>query len=246
MIAGIAEPATADSSCASRFPAKKLQFQAVIWGLDLHRVRALPLPGTDTVSVALWMNDKGQAVGASGNCSNANPPPITAGPHAILWEGTGRRLTSGTSAPRRSTQVSQSTTAGKWSGLPLRDDSTQFNGTHVFLWTRQHGMKDLCTLSGDVAIGALSVNDAGEIVGISIDQPVIFEPFTGMTASASISTLRGRPDPICICCGLADINNRGEITGWGVDTSTGEIHTYLAVPNRMRDGTISRPGPPMI
>jgi hypothetical protein len=36
----------------------------------------------------------------------------------------------------------------------------------------------------------------------------------------------------------ADINNRGEITGWGVDTSTGEIHTYLAVPNRMRDGTI--------
>jgi hypothetical protein len=36
----------------------------------------------------------------------------------------------------------------------------------------------------------------------------------------------------------ADINNRGEITGWGVDTSTGEIHTYLAVPNRMLGGTI--------
>ena len=37
----------------------------------------------------------------------------------------------------------------------------------------------------------------------------------------------------------ADINNRGEITGWGVDTSTGEIHTYLAIPNRMRDNATS-------
>jgi hypothetical protein len=35
----------------------------------------------------------------------------------------------------------------------------------------------------------------------------------------------------------ADINNRGEIAGWGVDPSTGEIHTFLAVPNRMRDGS---------
>jgi hypothetical protein len=36
----------------------------------------------------------------------------------------------------------------------------------------------------------------------------------------------------------SDINNRGEITGWGVDTSTGEIHTYLAVPNRMHGGSL--------
>ena len=36
----------------------------------------------------------------------------------------------------------------------------------------------------------------------------------------------------------SDIDNRGEITGWGVDTSTGEIHTYLAVPNRMHGEAI--------
>jgi probable HAF family extracellular repeat protein len=36
----------------------------------------------------------------------------------------------------------------------------------------------------------------------------------------------------------ADINNRGEITGWGFDSSTGETHAFLAVHNRMHDGSI--------
>ena len=36
----------------------------------------------------------------------------------------------------------------------------------------------------------------------------------------------------------ADINSHGEITGWGVDTSTGEIHTFLALPNRIHGGSI--------
>ena len=36
----------------------------------------------------------------------------------------------------------------------------------------------------------------------------------------------------------AGVNNRGEIAGWGVDKATGDIHTYLAIPDRCSDGTI--------
>ena len=35
-IPGVAETGTADSACASRLPAQKLQYQAVVWGPDQH------------------------------------------------------------------------------------------------------------------------------------------------------------------------------------------------------------------
>jgi probable HAF family extracellular repeat protein len=238
-IPGVAETGTADSACASRLPAQKLQYQAVVWGPDLHRVRALPLLGTDTVSVALWMNDKGQVVGASGNCNNTNPPPITAGPHAILWEADGTPVDLGNLGSSAVNAAIGINNRGEVVGASsLRDNSTPFNGTHGFLWTRQHRMKDLGTLSGDVASAAFAINDAGEIVGISIDSagnPRAVYWHNGIPVDLNTQVASGSN---LYLLWAADINNCGEVTGWGVDTSTGEIHTYLAVPIRMRDGTI--------
>ena len=237
-IPGVAETATVDSSCASRLPGQKLRYQAVVWGPDLHRVRALPLPGADTVSVALWMNDKGQSVGTSGNCGNTTPPPIAGGPHAILWETDGTPVDLGNLGSSGGAALGINNRGEVVGASSLRVDSTPVNGRDGFLWTRQQGMKDLGTLSGDVASAAFSINDAGEIVGISIDpagnpRPVYWHngiPVDLNTLVASGSSL--------YLLYAADINGRGEITGWGVDTSTGEIHTYLAVPNRMHNDTI--------
>lgn len=237
-IAGVAETAAADSSCASasRLPGQKLRYQAVVWGPGLHRVRALPLPGKDTVSVALWTNDKGQVVGASGNCSNTSPPPIAAGPHAILWETDGTPVDLGNLGSSALNAAIGINNLGQVVGASsLRDDSTPFNGTHAFVWTRQRRMKDLGTLSGDVASGAFAINDAGEIVGISIDlagNPRAVYWYNGIPVDLNTQVASGSN---LYLLWTADINNRGEITGWGVDTSTGEIHTYLAVPNRMCD-----------
>ena len=238
-IPGVAETAIADPACASRVPSQKLRYQAVVWEPGRHRVRALPLPGTDTVSLALWMNDRGQVVGISGNCSNTNPPPIAGGQHAILWEPDGAAVDLGNLGYSQSAALAINNLGQVVGASSLRVDSTFFNGAHAFVWTRQHGMKDLGTLAGDVASGAVSVNDAGEIVGISIDpagnpravywrygRPVDLN--TQVAAGSNLYLLWA-----------GDINNRGEITGWGVDTSTGEIHTYLAVPNRMRDNAIA-------
>lgn len=115
---GVAETANLDSTCASSLPAQKLRYQAVIWGPNLRQVRPLPLLGSDTVSVALWMNDTGQAVGTSGNCGNTTLPPLTLGPHAIMWEKDGTPIdlrNLGTSI----INVGLGINAKKWSALRL-------------------------------------------------------------------------------------------------------------------------------
>ena len=238
-IAGVAETAVPDPACDSKLPSQKFQYRAVIWGPDLRSVKPLPLLGNDTVSVALWMNDKGQAVGASGACSNTEPPPIAYGSHAILWEANGTPIDLGNLGSSALNAALGINNRGEVVGASsLRDDSTPFNGTHGFLWTSQHSIKDLGTLSGDVASGAFAINDAGEIVGISIDpvgDPRAVYWHNGMPVDLNSQLAAGSN---LYLLWAADINNRGEITGWGVDTSTGEIHTYLAVPNRMHDGTI--------
>jgi probable HAF family extracellular repeat protein len=238
-IAGVTETAVSDPSCASKLPSQKLRYQAVIWGPELRTVKPLPLLGNDTVSVALWMNDKGQAVGASGACNNTEPPPLAYGSHAILWEADGTPVDLGNLGSTAGNVGLAINNLGEVVGASqLRADSTPFNGTFGFLWTRQHGIKNLGALSGDVASGAVAINDAGEIVGISIDpagnlravywhdgKPVDLN--TQVAAGSNLYLLWA-----------SDINNHGEIIGWGLDTSTGEVHTYLAVPNRMHDGSV--------
>jgi probable HAF family extracellular repeat protein len=238
-IPGVAETAVSDPSCASTLPSQKLQYRAVIWGPDRRSVKPLPLLGNDTVSVALWVNDKGQAVGASGACSNTEPPPIAYGSHAILWEADGTPVDLGNLGSTLGNVGLAINNRGEVVGASqLRDDSTLSNGTVGFLWTRQHGMKNLGTLPGDVASGAVGINDAGEIVGISIDavgNPRAVYWHNGIPVDLNTQVAAGFNLDLLWA---ADINNRGEITGWGVDTSSGEIHTYLAIPNRMRDNTI--------
>ena len=238
-IPGVAETAVWDASCGSKLPSQKLQYRAVIWGPDLRSVKPLPLMGNDTVSVAMWMNDKGQAVGISGVCSNTNPPPIAAGPHPVLWEADATSVDLGNLGSALGNVGLAINNRGDVVGASqLRDDATLSNGTVGFLWTRQHGMRNLGTLRGDLASGAVAINDVGEIVGISIDPAGKLRatywhngiPVDLNTQVASGSNL--------YLLWAADINNGGEITGWGVDISTGEIHTYLAIPNRMHDGTI--------
>ncbi len=238
-IPGVAETAVSDSSCTSKLPSQKLRYRAVIWGPDLRRVKPLPLLGIDTVSVALWMNDKGQTVGASGVCSNTQPPPIAYGSHAILWEADGTTVDLGNLGSTLGNVGLSINNRGEVVGASqLRDDATPLNGTIGYLWTRQHGMKSLGTLHGDVASGAVAINDPGEIVGISIDPAGNLRAVYWHNGIPVDLNTQVAPGSNLYLLWASDINNRGEITGWGVDTSTGEIHTYLAVPNRMRDNSV--------
>jgi probable HAF family extracellular repeat protein len=240
-VAGYAENGTRDPECGST-PApghgpQFLDFEAVIWGPAQGEIRRLrPLRG-DSVGLALAINDNGQAVGASGSCANTVLPPVAVGPHAVLWERDGSvhdlGNLGGTVNPALfgvgNVALSINNRSQVVGASALPGDTT----AHAFLWTRAAGMRDLGALPGDDASAGVGINDRGEVVGPSIDatgNPRAFLWHDGVMTD--LNTLIPARSPLFLLFAVA-INSRGEVAGFGVQKSTGEVHAFLASP---RDG----------
>jgi probable HAF family extracellular repeat protein len=225
-VAGFAENSTPDPGC----PAPQvLQFKAVVWENGV--VHKLPTLGSDPDGVAYMINDSGQAVGASGNCATFNPIDLynLVPVHALLWEkgkATDLGNLGGTSGQAGGNIAFDINSQGQVVGNSDLPGDTTF---HAFLWTRRTGMQDLGTLSGDVASLGISINDAGSLIGASVDasgNPRAFLWERGVMTD--LNTLIVGDSPLYLLTGCS-INSGGEITGLAL-TSTGEIHTYLAIP----------------
>jgi probable HAF family extracellular repeat protein len=238
-ISGVAETGIIDQSCGPLIPAQKLRFEGVLWGPKPHEIRRLPPLGTDTVSLALWVNDHGEAVGTSGLCGNTAIPPLAFGPRAVLWDRDGAPHDLGNlGATAENVALDINNRRQVVGASSLQSDSTPFYKTDGFLWTKERGMVDLGTLPGDVASAALGINDDREIVGVSIDssgnpRPVYWHNGAPVDLNTQVPS-----DTTMNLVWAGAINNRGEIAGWGVDKATGETHTYLATPYRCADGSI--------
>jgi probable HAF family extracellular repeat protein len=236
-MAGLAENATPDPGCTAP---QVLQFKPVTWANG--EIHELVTPDGDLDGVAFAINDNGQVAGASGQCSAFNGSilenlqPL----HALLWEkgttidlgslgGTGQGF--GNLALNLNNQgqaVGQSDLAG----------DANF---HAFRWTKETGMEDLGTLTGDVNSAALGINDSGEIVGLSLDANFDPHPYLwqdGVMTGLNSLIPANSPLSLLLAC---SINSRGEIVGLAV-TSTGEVHGYLATPSKNgAAGAISSP-----
>jgi probable HAF family extracellular repeat protein len=232
---GIAETVVRDANCPagvslSGTGPQVLNFQAVMWGPAEGQIRTLrPLAG-DMVGMAIGINDKGQAVGATGTCANTTLPPLAFGAHAVLWEadGTPRDLGNlGTTALNMALAVNNS---GDVVGVSsLYPDSSPFGGSHAFLWTKQAGaMRDLGTLPGDVVSVGQGINDAGQVVGMSFDEHGNPRPFLWQNG-----VMRDLNDLVVGGAQLyllgASINASGTIAGFGV-TEHGDVHAFVADP----------------
>ncbi len=225
-LAGFAETSTPDPACPVP---QVLHFKPVIW--KNGRVIQLHTLGGDPDGVAFMINDYSQAVGASGTCATFNPinlynlVPV----HAVLWENgkaTDLGNLGGTTGQAGGNIAFDINNLGQVVGNSDLAGDTTF---HAFLWTRKTRMQDLGTLSGDVASLSISINDAGSIVGASLDanfNPRAFLWEKGVMTD--LNTLVAGNSPLYLLTGCS-INSRGEITGLGL-TSTGETHTYLATP----------------
>jgi probable HAF family extracellular repeat protein len=236
---GVAEKTSRDSSCVAATPGQVLDYGAVLWnpaGGIASELR--PLPG-DSVAIGLWVNDEGEVVGQSGSCGNTTLPPLVVGPHAVIWDATGTPHDLGNFGATCDS-LCVNPVLGVYGNTPLyisnrhevvgaaaRPDGTM----HGFFWTPQtNKLADLGTVAGDIASVALSINSNGDIVGGSFNatgSPRAFLRRNGqmldlntlLTTNASIYAL------------LAQfINDSGDIAGFGVDTSTGNIHAFLATP----------------
>jgi probable HAF family extracellular repeat protein len=225
-VAGFAENSTPDPDC----PAPQvLHFMPVVW--EKGAVHKLPTLGGDPDGVAQQINDNGQIVGGSGTCATFNTNllfnlvPV----HALLWEK-GKATDLGNLGGKTGEAGGNIALDINNQGQVVGNSDLQGDKTfHAFLWTRKTGMLDLRTLSGDVASISISINDAGSVVGASLDakfNPRAFLWEKGVMTD--LNTLIAGHSPLYLLTGCS-INSRGEITGLGM-TSTGEIHTYLATP----------------
>ncbi len=190
----------------------------------------LPLHG-DTVSFAFGINDSGQAVGVSGLCSNTFIPPLGApsGPHSVLWGKDGHAVDLGTLSGGVAYAATSISDRGEVAGNVLFADGT----VHPYLWTKKDGMQDLGAPAGDfVAVAPCcgTVNNRGEIVGFSCPGPqgncraVLWRnhKWTDLNDLA--------PGSPMYLLSAASINDAGQIAGYGLVTSSGEVHAFVATP----------------
>ena len=241
--AGLAESSVTDATCpAGKLPSgtgpQVLRFEGVVWGPGQRTIRELaPLSG-DTVSEALSINDRGQAVGASGLCSNTSIPPIALGPHAVLWESDGSVHDLGTLGGTVDVEsaIGNSGNSVNNRGQVVGASAMPGNKTaHAFLWTPEIGMRDLGTLDGDDKSVGAGISEHEEIVGVSFDDEGNPRGYLWRHGEMTdFNDLIPADSPLYVLWTTA-INERGEVVGFGA-TSTGDVHAFLAKPNwRQRD-----------
>jgi probable HAF family extracellular repeat protein len=225
-VAGVAENTRPDTACPVP---QVLHFKPVVWKNGV--IHELPTVGGDPDGVTQEINDNGQVVGGSGTCAtfNANFLYNLVPLHALLWEN-GKAIDLGNLGGKTGQAggniAYDINNLGQVVGNSDLPGDTTF---HAFLWTRKTKMRDLGTLSGDVASVSISINDAGSVVGASLGasgNPRAFLWEKGVMTD--LNTLIAGSSPLYLLTACS-INSRGEITGLGL-TSTSEIHTYLATP----------------
>ncbi len=220
--AGQSEIGTPDLTCGPTPPPPFfifLETRAVIW--ENGEVRPLATFPGDTQANAGAINDRGQAVGLSGDCF------VFQGgfSHAVLWQnGTVTDLGNlGSSNNNGALNINNQGQVVGFSDLP--GDTAQ----DAFLW--QEGViTDLRALPGDAGSFAIGINDKGQVTGGSFDasgnvRAVLWENGT-MT---DLNTLLPPDSPLFLLIALS-INSRGEVAGCAFELSTGEIHAFLATP----------------
>ena len=217
-VVGAAASAAPDPTCAGQPIIQG--FQPVLW--KNGHVLELPTIAGDPDGLAAGINDKGQAVGGTGNCAQANNLQTT---HAVLWEN-GAATDLGSLGGTTYSFAENINNLGQVVGVSnISGDTT----SHAFL--RQNGvMTDLGTLAGDSFSDAHWINDNGQVVGLSCDTNGNCRAFRWQNGvMTDINELTHAGSPLYALEAL-EINMRGEIVGYGLQLSTGDIHAFLATP----------------
>jgi len=222
-VVGWAETPVYDPTCNAP---QQLQFRAVLWDTRSGTKRELrPLPG-DSTSAATGINNRGQAVGISGECDIAVGQ--LSAQHSVLWE--------------KDTVIDIGDLGGDAWHTPMDiDDAGDVVGfsnptgvigitfsPHAFLWTRAGGIRDLGTLPGDANAQGLGVNSSLQVVGVSsgaTNRAFLWE--NGVMQD--LNTLVG-PDFPDVLIVAQHINELGVIVGRAVLHGTTRQVPFVATP----------------
>jgi len=228
---GVSEIGTPDATCATPFQVRR--FEAVKWAPDGTPTRLAPLAG-DTVSFAFTNNDRGEAVGFSGVCSNVLLPPFVgpSAPHAIMWDINGTPHDLGNPPGGAGNNVAV--------GINNRDQATMnsvmSDGTiHAFVVSK--GVpQDLGTYPADAFITVApccnNINDLGQIAGFSIDsnfnqRALLWESKDQPAIDLNALIPQGSPWYLLLPGGIDDA---GAIAATALNMNTFEVHAVLLSP----------------
>jgi probable HAF family extracellular repeat protein len=227
-VIGVAENSTRDGSCVSP---QVLDFEAAIWEPN-GEIRELPPLLGDSVGFAGWGNDEGQVVGSSGSCANSTLVPLAAFPHAVLWEN-GSPIYLGSLGGTMIGVAAGNNDVGEVDGasdLPTETPGFPSVQIHGFLWTKDRGMQDIGTVGNDFSSLPTSINNHGQMVGTSCDIDGNCRAFLRQgRVMTDLNALIPADSPLYLIFGW-DINDAGQIAGQALETSTGDIHAFLATP----------------
>jgi len=225
------------------------QFKPVIW--TNGEIQALRTSGTDRSGkafdnpdgVVFRINDRGQAVGATGTCTGFTGFSYLTGLHATLWQdGSVIDLGNlgGIAAPPPETGLGYTGNFAYYvnrSGHIVGVSGTSDGSFHAFFWSPETLIQDVGTVQDDVDSVGLSISDLGDVGGISFPAGSLLASPTA-APRAFIRPDGGKPaDLNSLVAGNTDlylfsacsINSRGEIIGLAFDAD-GNIHGYLATP----------------
>ena len=232
-ISGWAETATLDPACAAP---QKLDFEAVVWGPGVGEMRRLrPLSG-DTVSMSIWINDAGQAVGTSGSCADTGLLPIGHGAHPVLWDKNGTPLNIGALDPTHEFGGIALSINNK--GQVVGAANQQDGSFRPFLWSAAGGARILQLLPGAVGGGASAINDNGDAIGQSFDADGFPSPVLWRNGGAPQNLNDLAPGSSLYLIWPTTINARGDVSGFGI-TAEGDVHGFVAT---LTSAPLSRAG----
>jgi len=152
--------------------------------------------------------------------------PGNANVHAFLWDGT-TMLDFGEGEGRAINASGQATGYVR----VLSADGL----AHAFLWDGTV-LHDLGKLGGFESYG-VAINASGQVTGTAdsiIDDDIVLNAFLwDGTTLHDLNALIDPADPLQPFVALfqgVDINDRGQILVYGLDSRTGETHTYIVTP----------------
>lgn len=228
---GWAENNVEDTECVAP---QVLQFRPVSWDLNHgDLIRELPLFESDTSGAATAINDDGQIAGISGICDQAIGRYTAK--HAVVWNG--NQVTDignlGALWWNTPTCMNEHGDVAGFAGDPAFPEGDYL---HAFIWTREGGLRPLGALPNrtpeHVHSEAYGINDRREVVGISCD--AAFEDCRAFVWKNGVMRDLNTPGTTPNLILARDINDEGEITGRGLD-STGLRAAFVAKPTRDHD-----------
>jgi probable HAF family extracellular repeat protein len=214
-IVGTAETAVTDSRCPAHVASLP-----VLW--EKGKPQSLPTVDNDSDGEAFWINDLGQAVGQTSNCSNATT-------HAVSWKNDTRHSASALPDYKTGAVAWGNNDRGQIVGsVGSPDGSTQY----AALW--QNGtLTSFKPLPGDAGAIASGINNRGQMVGSTWDSKldwahaVIWQDgvMTDLNTLFASSTL--------VATMANKINERGQIAAMAIVRSgpdAGNVHAILLTP----------------